>query len=55
MEISIDITHVGDIGDRPETLRLNDSNKTETVNLNIGKNHYRVNADKLERALKALK
>lgn len=55
MEIRIAITHVDTIGDRPETLRLNDSNMTETVNLTIGTDHYRVNKDELERALNALK
>jgi hypothetical protein len=55
MEVRIKVTHIGEIGDEPAMLTLNDVNKDDTVNLYLDGKHYRVNIDQLERAIKAIK
>lgn len=55
MEIILKVTHVDDVGDKPVELKMNDVNKTDTVNLYLNGQHYRVNLDELERAIKAIK
>lgn len=55
MEISITVTHVDDIGDSPVNLTMNDLNKDDTVNMYLNGEHYRVNLEQLEKAIKAIK
>lgn len=55
MELIIDITHVGEIGDSPIKLTMNDVNKNSTVNMYLNGQHYRVNLEELEKQIKALK
>lgn len=55
MEIILKATHVDDVGDRPVELKMNDVNKTQTANFYLNGQHYRINLDELERAIKAIK
>lgn len=55
MEINITVTHVGDIGDSPTKLLMNDINKSDTANMYINGEHFRVNLEELEKVIKALK
>lgn len=55
MEVSFTIIHVGDIGDSPKTLTLNDVNKTDSINMYIDGKHYRVSIKNLEKAINAVK
>ena len=55
MEVSMDIVKVGEIGDMPAKLSINDSSLGEMVNLFIHDNHYRVNISELEKLIKVAK
>lgn len=55
MDVSIVITHVGEIGDSPTKLTMNDVNKNSTVNMYLNGEHFRVNLEELEKVIKALK
>lgn len=54
MEVKIQVIHVGDIGDRPVELSMNDVNRTNTVNMDLNGEHYRINLDELEKLIKAM-
>lgn len=55
MEVNMNIVHVGDIGDEPVKLTMNDINQNETVNMYLDNKHYRLNLKELEKMIKSLK
>lgn len=56
MEVKICVAHVDreGRGDSPKDLVLNDVNKTETVNMYLNGEHYRVDLTIVERVVKAM-